>query len=125
MSYCKEMGKDQVIFLTEEDAAKPSTVELPEPAPGEAPQGLVTESGEINWGCPCLVCLSNNFHLDKHERIFVFILLWRLNAFKSVYTEYATFSNRPFLNVRCSKKFRTFICVLRIYARLNPFHYLC
>ena len=57
MSYCKEMGKDQVIFLTEEDAAKPSTVQLPEPAPGEVPQGLVTESGEINWGCPCLVCL--------------------------------------------------------------------
>jgi hypothetical protein len=49
------MGKDQVIFLTEEDAAKPSTVELPEPGPGEAPQGLVTESGDINWSCPCLV----------------------------------------------------------------------
>ena len=56
------MGKDQIIFLTEEDAAKPSTVELPEPVAGEAPQGLLTESGEINWGCPCLVNLSNNFH---------------------------------------------------------------
>lgn len=59
MSYCKEMGKDQVIFLTEEDAAKPSTVQLPEPGPGEVPQGLVTETGEINWACPCLVrCLD-------------------------------------------------------------------
>lgn len=53
------MGKDQVIFLTEEDAAKPSTVQLPEPGPGEVPQGLVTETGEINWACPCLVrCLD-------------------------------------------------------------------
>ena len=55
MSYCKEMGKDQVIFLTEEDASKPSAVDLQEPASSEVPQGLITESGEINWSCPCLV----------------------------------------------------------------------
>jgi len=57
MSYCKssgEDGKDKVIFLTEEDAAKPSKVELPDDEPSDTPKGLITESGEINWECPCL-----------------------------------------------------------------------
>jgi len=57
MSYCKssgEDGKDKVIFLTEEDAAKPSKVELSDDEPSDTPKGLITESGEINWECPCL-----------------------------------------------------------------------
>jgi len=57
MSYCKssgEEGKDKVIFLTEEDAAKPSKVELSETESSDTPKGLITESGEINWECPCL-----------------------------------------------------------------------
>ena len=61
MSYCKEFDKDQVIFLTEEDAAQQSSIELPESGPGEASQGLISESGEVNWFCPCLVrCLWIN-----------------------------------------------------------------
>ncbi|XP_039947884.1 mitochondrial intermembrane space import and assembly protein 40-B [Bactrocera neohumeralis] len=51
MSYCKVFGKDEVMFVTKEDHATPSTVELPPPEP---PQGLITSDGEINWGCPCL-----------------------------------------------------------------------
>jgi len=57
MSYCTTSGpdgKDRVIFLTEEDSTKPSTVELSDTKPADAPQGLITESGEINWDCPCL-----------------------------------------------------------------------
>ena len=55
MSYCKsESAKDQVIFLSEEDAKKPSTVVLSGTNKEDAPQGLITESGEINWNCPCL-----------------------------------------------------------------------
>ena len=76
MSYCKEFGKDQVIFLTEEDAAKPSTVELPEPGPGEAPQGLVTESGDINWSCPCLVRFSNVNCVSDNEAWHMFSFSW-------------------------------------------------
>ena len=61
MSYCKEFDKDQVIFLTEEDAAQQSSIELPESGPGEASQGLISEPGEVNWFCPCLVrCLWIN-----------------------------------------------------------------
>jgi len=56
MSFCKSEGaegKDRVIFLTEEDAKKPSVgVELSEPE--ESPPGLITEDGQINWNCPCL-----------------------------------------------------------------------
>lgn len=51
MSYCKEYGKDKVIFVTKEDHSTPSTIELPksEPSPG-----LILPNGEINWNCPCL-----------------------------------------------------------------------
>nr|XP_029722867.1 mitochondrial intermembrane space import and assembly protein 40-A-like [Aedes albopictus]XP_029722890.1 mitochondrial intermembrane space import and assembly protein 40-A-like [Aedes albopictus] len=51
MSLCKSFGKDKVIFVTAEDHATPSTVELPEP---EASPGLILENGDINWNCPCL-----------------------------------------------------------------------
>ncbi|XP_055642914.1 mitochondrial intermembrane space import and assembly protein 40-B [Toxorhynchites rutilus septentrionalis] len=51
MSFCKSFGKDKVIFATKEDHATPSTIELPET---EASPGLILESGEINWSCPCL-----------------------------------------------------------------------
>ena len=51
MSYCKKFGKDVVIFATEEDHAKPSTVTLPELEPQP---GLILEDGSINWNCPCL-----------------------------------------------------------------------
>ncbi|XP_055902910.1 mitochondrial intermembrane space import and assembly protein 40-B [Eupeodes corollae] len=51
MSLCKSFGKDKVIFATKEDHSTPSTVELPPPQPQP---GLISEAGEINWGCPCL-----------------------------------------------------------------------
>jgi len=51
MSYCKDFGKDKVIFATKEDHEKPSTVELPET---ERAPGLILPNGEINWNCPCL-----------------------------------------------------------------------
>ncbi|RMX51577.1 mitochondrial intermembrane space import and assembly protein 40-B-like [Pocillopora verrucosa] len=53
MSYCREEGKDKVIFVTEEDHATPSSVTLGEDDEEEL-EGLITESGEINWDCPCL-----------------------------------------------------------------------
>jgi len=52
MSYCKEFGKDKVIFLSEDDASKPSTVEFT--VPPEEPVGLVTKEGDVNWNCPCI-----------------------------------------------------------------------
>ncbi|XP_031634180.1 mitochondrial intermembrane space import and assembly protein 40 [Contarinia nasturtii] len=51
MSFCKDFGKDKVIFATKEDHEKPSTVELPET---ERAPGLILANGEINWNCPCL-----------------------------------------------------------------------
>lgn len=51
MSVCKSFGKDKVMFVTAEDHATPSTVELPEP---ESSPGLILENGDINWNCPCL-----------------------------------------------------------------------
>jgi len=51
MSYCKEEGKDKIIFMSTEDLSKPSSVSFPEDEP--AP-GLILASGEINWNCPCL-----------------------------------------------------------------------
>lgn len=51
MSYCKDFGKDKVIFATKEDHAIPSSVELPQ---SEASPGLILANGDINWNCPCL-----------------------------------------------------------------------
>lgn len=47
----REIGKDKIVFVTKEDHAEKSKIELPptEPAPG-----LLLPSGEINWNCPCL-----------------------------------------------------------------------
>ncbi|XP_002158445.1 mitochondrial intermembrane space import and assembly protein 40 isoform X1 [Hydra vulgaris] len=52
MSYCKEDGKDKIIFITEEDYKKSS--ENPLLPSGEEAHGLIKENGEINWDCPCL-----------------------------------------------------------------------
>lgn len=53
MSYCKEFsdGKDKVMFMSKEELAEPSKIELTssEPAPG-----LILDNGDINWNCPCL-----------------------------------------------------------------------
>lgn len=53
MSYCRDEGKDKVIFVTEEDHATPSSVTLSEDDEEEL-EGLIKENGEINWDCPCL-----------------------------------------------------------------------
>ena len=42
-----------MIFVTEEDHATPSSVTLGEDDEEEL-ESLITESGEINWDCPCL-----------------------------------------------------------------------
>lgn len=51
MSYCREFGKDKVIFATKEDHAVPSKVTL---SPPEKQPGLILPNGDINWNCPCL-----------------------------------------------------------------------
>ncbi|XP_018025405.1 mitochondrial intermembrane space import and assembly protein 40-A [Hyalella azteca] len=50
MSFCKQEGKDKIIFLAEEDDTKP-TIKLPD---DEEPAGLIKEDGSLNWSCPCL-----------------------------------------------------------------------
>lgn len=51
MSYCKEEGKDKVMFMTAEDLAVPSTISFQAESD---PPGLVLPNGDINWSCPCL-----------------------------------------------------------------------
>ncbi|GFN76211.1 mitochondrial intermembrane space import and assembly protein 40 [Plakobranchus ocellatus] len=55
MSYCKEDGKDQVIFATKEDMGEPSKaiINIQEDPEDEQP-GLILPNGDINWECPCL-----------------------------------------------------------------------
>ncbi|XP_032819346.1 mitochondrial intermembrane space import and assembly protein 40 [Petromyzon marinus] len=55
MSYCRQEGKDRVIFVTKEDHEEPSQAKLKEDEPDPYDeQGLILPSGEINWNCPCL-----------------------------------------------------------------------
>lgn len=51
MSVSTSFGKDKVIFVTKEDHAEKSKIQLPE---SEPQPGLLLPSGEINWNCPCL-----------------------------------------------------------------------
>ncbi|XP_076358635.1 mitochondrial intermembrane space import and assembly protein 40-B-like [Tachypleus tridentatus] len=53
MSYCRDFGKDKVIFVSKEDHETPSKVSLPLSMDDEV-QGLILPNGEINWSCPCL-----------------------------------------------------------------------
>jgi len=57
MSYCKQEGKDKIIFVTEEDQKGPADVALPIDVEDE-PVGLIDDDGEINWSCPCLGGMS-------------------------------------------------------------------
>jgi len=53
MSYCKQVTeKDRVVFLTEEEASKESSIVLT--AEDDPRPGILTEDGDINWDCPCL-----------------------------------------------------------------------
>jgi intermembrane space import and assembly protein 40 len=45
-------SRHKALFLTPEEAAEPSKVQLGEPE--DHPPGLILPSGEINWNCPCL-----------------------------------------------------------------------
>uniref|UniRef100_T1IWB0 Uncharacterized protein n=1 Tax=Strigamia maritima TaxID=126957 RepID=T1IWB0_STRMM len=51
MSYCRQEGKDKIIFVTKEDHQKPSTIVLDDE---DDEPGLLLPNGEINWNCPCL-----------------------------------------------------------------------
>ncbi|XP_051957601.1 mitochondrial intermembrane space import and assembly protein 40-like [Xyrauchen texanus] len=81
MSYCKQEGKDHIIFVTKEDHEAPSNAELIEDDPTDPyeDQGLILPNGEINWNCPCLGGMASGkcgqqfkeafscFHYSKEE----------------------------------------------------------
>lgn len=56
MSFCRQDGKDRIIFVTKEDHEKPSNAELIADDPNDPyeDQGLILPNGDINWNCPCL-----------------------------------------------------------------------
>ncbi|XP_069007870.1 mitochondrial intermembrane space import and assembly protein 40 [Embiotoca jacksoni] len=56
MSYCRQEGKDRIIFVTKEDHEAPSNAELIADDPNDPyeEQGLILPNGDINWNCPCL-----------------------------------------------------------------------
>ncbi|XP_072308949.1 mitochondrial intermembrane space import and assembly protein 40 [Eucyclogobius newberryi] len=56
MSYCKQEGKDRIIFVTKEDHESPSNADLVADDPNDPyeEQGLILPNGDINWNCPCL-----------------------------------------------------------------------
>ncbi|XP_024412360.2 mitochondrial intermembrane space import and assembly protein 40 [Desmodus rotundus] len=56
MSYCRQEGKDRIIFVTKEDHETPSSAELVADDPNDPYEehGLILPNGDINWNCPCL-----------------------------------------------------------------------
>ncbi|MCJ8744211.1 hypothetical protein PDJAM_G00116000 [Pangasius djambal] len=81
MSYCRQEGKDRVIFVTKEDHEAPSNAELVEDDPNDPYEdhGLILPNGDINWNCPCLGGMASGpcgqqfkdafscFHYSKEE----------------------------------------------------------
>ncbi|KAK5872922.1 hypothetical protein PBY51_013580 [Eleginops maclovinus] len=81
MSYCKQEGKDRIIFVTKEDHEAPSNAELIADDPNDPyeEQGLILANGDINWNCPCLGGMASGpcgsqfkeafscFHYSKEE----------------------------------------------------------
>ncbi|KAG5838429.1 coiled-coil-helix-coiled-coil-helix domain containing 4b [Anguilla anguilla] len=81
MSYCREEGKDRIIFVTKEDHEAPSNAELIAEDPDDPYEehGLILPSGDINWNCPCLGGMASGpcgeqfksafscFHYSKEE----------------------------------------------------------
>ncbi|CAL8254897.1 mitochondrial intermembrane space import and assembly protein 40 [Gadus morhua] len=81
MSYCREEGKDRIIFVTKEDHEAPSNAELIADDPNDPyeEQGLILPNGEVNWNCPCLGGMASGpcgsqfkeafscFHYSKEE----------------------------------------------------------
>ncbi|XP_026163835.1 mitochondrial intermembrane space import and assembly protein 40 [Mastacembelus armatus] len=81
MSYCRQEGKDRIIFVTKEDHETPSNAELIADDPNDPyeEQGLILPSGDINWNCPCLGGMASGpcgsqfkeafscFHYSKEE----------------------------------------------------------
>lgn len=81
MSYCKQEGKDRIIFVTKEDHESPSNAELiaDDPSDPYEEQGLILPNGDINWNCPCLGGMASGpcgsqfkeafscFHYSKEE----------------------------------------------------------
>ncbi|XP_007517134.1 mitochondrial intermembrane space import and assembly protein 40 [Erinaceus europaeus] len=56
MAYCRQEGKDRIIFVTKEDHEMPSSAELVADDPNDPYEehGLILPNGDINWNCPCL-----------------------------------------------------------------------
>ncbi|KAK9406125.1 mitochondrial intermembrane space import and assembly protein 40 [Crotalus adamanteus] len=81
MSYCRQEGKDQIIFVTKEDHETPSNAELVADDPNDPYEdhGLILPNGDINWNCPCLGGMASGpcgeqfksafscFHYSKEE----------------------------------------------------------
>lgn len=81
MSYCRQEGKDRIIFVTREDHETPSNAELIAEDPDDPyeEQGLILPNGDINWNCPCLGGMASGpcgsqfkeafscFHYSKEE----------------------------------------------------------
>ncbi|KAK2862485.1 hypothetical protein Q5P01_002018 [Channa striata] len=81
MSYCRQEGKDRIIFVTKEDHETPSNAELIADDPDDPyeEQGLILPNGDINWNCPCLGGMASGpcgsqfkeafscFHYSKEE----------------------------------------------------------
>lgn len=81
MSYCKQEGKDKIIFVTKEDHEAPSNAELVADDPNDPYEdhGLILPNGDINWNCPCLGGMASGpcgqqfkeafscFHYSKEE----------------------------------------------------------
>ncbi|XP_036706644.1 mitochondrial intermembrane space import and assembly protein 40-like [Balaenoptera musculus] len=56
VAYCRQEGKDRIVFVAKEDHETPSNAALvaDDPSDRYEEHGLIPPHGDISWNCPCL-----------------------------------------------------------------------
>ncbi|KAM9109689.1 LOW QUALITY PROTEIN: mitochondrial intermembrane space import and assembly protein 40-like [Megaptera novaeangliae] len=54
VAYCRQAGKDRIVFVTKEDHETPSNAELVANDPNGLEEHWILPNGDISWNCPCL-----------------------------------------------------------------------
>ncbi|NP_001171854.1 mitochondrial intermembrane space import and assembly protein 40 [Saccoglossus kowalevskii] len=103
MSYCREEGKDRIIFVTQEDHEEPSTANVDFEDDDDEP-GLILPNGEINWSCPCLGGMATGPCGQEFKEAF--------SCFH--------YSNAEVKGSNCLEEFRSMQNCMREYPELYP-----
>ncbi|XP_077983785.1 mitochondrial intermembrane space import and assembly protein 40-B-like [Glandiceps talaboti] len=104
MSYCRQEGKDKIIFATKDDHDEPSKADIDFEDDDDDEPGLILPNGDINWNCPCLGGMATGPCGDEFKEAF--------SCFH--------YSSAEIKGSDCIDQFRTMQECMREYPELYP-----